>query len=78
MTNHQEQNSDNKAEPGVWKIILSVMSSFVGIQSNKNHDVDDAHIEKVGFTPYIIVGVGLTLAFVLLIYGVVQLILIEV
>lgn len=63
------------AAPGIWKISLSVLASFVGIQSNANHDTDDAYIEQVGFMPYIIIGVIMTALFVLLIYGVVQLIL---
>jgi len=64
-----------KTKPGVWKMTLSVLASFAGIQSNKNHDADDAHIEKVGFMPYIVISVVMTIVFVLVIYGVVQLIL---
>jgi antibiotic biosynthesis monooxygenase (ABM) superfamily enzyme len=70
MTNHE-----TPAKPGIWKMTLSVLASFAGVQSNQNHDVDDSHIEKVGFMPYIIISVVMTLLFVLLIYGVVQLIL---
>ncbi len=68
-------DSNTKQRPGVWKMTLSVLASFAGVQSNQNHDVDDAHIEKVGFMPYIIISVIMTALFVLLIYGIVQLIL---
>ncbi len=68
-------DSNTKQRPGVWKMTLSVLASFAGVQSNQNHDVDDSHIEKVGFMPYIIISVIMTALFVLLIYGIVQLIL---
>ena len=67
--------NDPPAKPGIWKMTLSVLASFAGIQSNQNHDTDEAHIEKVGFMPYIIISVVMTIVFVLLIYGLVQLIL---
>ena len=71
-------SSEKPQKPGIWKITLSVLASFAGVQSNRNHDIDDDHIEQVGFMPYIIISVLMTLLFVLLIYGVVQLILSEV
>ncbi len=67
--------NDPPVKPGVWQMTLSVLASFAGIQSNQNHDTDEAHIEKVGFMPYIIISVVMTIVFVLLIYGLVQLIL---
>ncbi len=69
------ENSEKPGKPGILKITLSVLASFAGVQSNQNHDADDDHIERVGFMPYIIISVVMTLVFVLLIYGVVQLIL---
>jgi len=66
---------DQPQKPGIWKMTLSVLASFAGVQSNQNHDVDDDYIEQVGFMPYIIISVVMTLIFVLLIYGVVQWIL---
>ncbi len=68
-----KSETDNR--PGLWKMTLSVLASFAGVQSNRNHDADDAHIEKVGFMPYIIISVIMTVLFVVLIYSVVQLIL---
>jgi len=51
---------------------LSVLAAFAGVQNNQNHDADDGYIEQVGFMPYIIISVIMTLIFVLLIYAVVQ------
>ena len=60
--------------PGLLQITLSVLAAFCGIQTAKNHDRDEAHIEKVGFKPYIVVGIAMTIAFVLCLYVIVQLI----
>ena len=57
------------------QMVWSVVASFCGIQTDRNLDRDDAYIDKTGFTPYIVIGVILTILFVLLIYAVVQLVL---
>lgn len=66
---------ESRRKPGLLKVTFSILAAFVGIQSQANHDADDAHIEDVGFMPYILVGIGMTVLFVLLVVGVVQLIL---
>lgn len=73
----QKTGPDNSVsagkKPGVLQLVFSVFAAFVGIQSNRNHDTDDAHIEDVGFLPYIIVGIVMTVLFVVIVYGVVML-----
>ena len=70
-----ENDSSETDDPGLLAITLSVIAAFCGIQNSANHDRDDAHIDRYGFKPYIIVGVIMTVLFVLAVYGVVQLIL---
>jgi hypothetical protein len=67
-----KNTSTTQTKPGLLELILSVVAAFCGIQSNKNHDRDEAYIEQVGFKPYIIIGILLTLTFVFCIYFVVQ------
>jgi hypothetical protein len=43
------------------QIIWSMIAAFCGVQNQDNHDRDDAYIEEVGFRPYIIAGIVLTL-----------------
>jgi hypothetical protein len=52
-----------------------MVASFCGIQNAQNHDRDDDYIEQVGFRPYIIIGVAMTLLIVVSVYGLVQLVL---
>jgi hypothetical protein len=52
-----------------------MVAAFCGIQNHRNHDRDEAHIDRVGFRPYIVTGVVLTLALILGLYGIVQVIL---
>lgn len=63
-----------KNKPTTIQVFRSVLASFVGIQSNKNHDRDDSFIDEVGFRPYIVAGIVLTLAFVIVIWLIVKLI----
>jgi len=42
------------------QIIWSMIAAFCGVQNQDNHDRDDAYIEEVGFRPYIIAGIVLT------------------
>ena len=71
MPNQQE----HPEKPSIGRLIKSTLASFVGVQSDANLDKDDAYIDKVGFRPYIVMGIILTLAFVALVWGVVQLVL---
>jgi prepilin signal peptidase PulO-like enzyme (type II secretory pathway) len=68
-------SSDNTrtTKPTLLQITWSVVASFCGIQNSQNHDRDDEHIEQVGFKPYIVIGVVITLLIVAFVYGLVQL-----
>jgi len=50
------------ADPGMLQIFWSMLAAFCGVQNNANHDRDNAYIETVGFRPYIIAGIVLTVA----------------
>ena len=64
-----------KTKPTTLQLVWSMVAAFCGIQNSANHDRDDEYIDQVGFMPYIIIGVVLTIVFMLLLYGLVQLIL---
>jgi hypothetical protein len=69
------ENSEEQASPGLLQITWSVFAAFCGVQNQANHDTDNAHIEQVGFMPYIIIGIAMTIMFVVLIYAIVQVVL---
>lgn len=54
------------------KAIKSVLAAFVGVQKKKNLEEDFA---KSSATPFIVAGLLMALVFVLVVYGVVQLVL---
>lgn len=66
--NDTEQQSD----PNLLQICWSILAAFIGVQSKKNLDRDNAFIEKKGLKPYILVGIVLTVAFYLTIYTIVK------
>ncbi|MCB1717341.1 MAG: DUF2970 domain-containing protein [Candidatus Competibacteraceae bacterium] len=59
----------DKQKPSALQIISSVLSSFIGVQSNKNRERDFKHGRVVHF---IIAGVVLTVLFILVVYSAVQ------
>lgn len=67
MNEHQEES-----DPSLLQICWSILAAFIGVQSKKNLDRDNAYIEKKGLKPYIIIGVLLTLAFYFTIYSIVK------
>jgi hypothetical protein len=69
------RSKPTNARPNMLQIIWSMIAAFCGIQSNANHDRDDDYIDKVGFRPYIIAGIGLTLVCIILLRLLVMLIL---
>jgi hypothetical protein len=69
------ENSERQASPSLLQITWSVFAAFCGVQNQANHDTDNAHIEQVGFMPYIIIGIAMTIMFVVLIYAIVQVVL---
>ena len=61
-----------KDKPGVVQVILSVLASFIGVQSDKNRERDFTQGKPVHF---IIAGLILTAVFILVVWGVVKLVL---
>ncbi len=65
-----EQNEPQ--EPGLLAHIGSVLAAFFGVQSNKARERD---FTKGKPSTYIILGIVLTIVFILVIFGVVKLVL---
>jgi hypothetical protein len=57
--------------PSLLKIIGSVLASFFGVQSSRQHEADFTRGRPMA---YILVGVGATLLFILTVWGVVKLV----
>ena len=55
----------SKSSLNILEVVLSVLSSFIGIQSNKNRKRD---FKSNSPSHFIIVGIILTLVFILLVY----------
>jgi hypothetical protein len=68
-------DNSEKQQPGFLQIIWSMVAAFCGVQNQDNHDRDDAYIEEVGFRPYIIAGIVLTLFIIATLWLIVQWIL---
>lgn len=56
----------------IWQIVSSILASFIGIQSSKNHERDARHMR---IRDFLIAGILLAILLHLIIYGVVLLIL---
>jgi len=65
-------NSSNSRSPGLLSIIFSVLAAFFGVQSEKNRTRDFQHGRPIH---YILVGLIMTLLFILLVWSVVKLVL---
>ena len=73
--NDKVNNSEQEpSDPGFFQICWSILAAFIGVQSQKNLDRDDAYIEKKGLKPYIIIGILLTVLFYLMLYSIVKLV----
>ncbi|MDX1655389.1 MAG: DUF2970 domain-containing protein [Candidatus Competibacteraceae bacterium] len=62
----------NAQSPTLWQVALSVLASFFGVQSQHNRERDFRHGRPGQF---IVVGLVMTVLFVLVVWGVVQLVL---
>lgn len=69
MTN-EEKNNDEKLSFGA--LVMSVLSAFLGVQSNANRERD---FSRGKLSHFIIIGLIFGLLFVLIIVGVVNLVL---
>lgn len=61
----------NDRQPTLWQVALSVLAAFFGVQSERNRERDFKHGR---FSHFVIIGLIATLVFVLIIYGIVQLV----
>ena len=59
-------------KPNAVQVIISVLASFFGVQSNRNRERDFEHGKPSHF---IFAGLALTAIFVLMVWGVVKLVL---
>ena len=68
------QDSNPSSRPSIWTMILSVLAAMIGIQKNKNRERD---FSKGNPWLFMIIGLILTGAFVLLLISIVQTVLIN-
>jgi len=61
-------------DPNIFQIAHSILAAFIGVQSKKNHECDDAYVEKKGLKPYIIMGFALAIAFHLVLVVIVKIV----
>ena len=69
------QTKKTTPQPSMRQILWSMIAAFCGVQNGANHDRDDTYIDEVGFRPYIIAGIALTLAVIVGLWLIVTLIL---
>ncbi|MGD8555963.1 MAG: DUF2970 domain-containing protein [Chromatiales bacterium] len=67
-----EPREKDPQEPGLLAHVGSVLAAFFGVQSNKARERD---FTKGKPATYIVLGIILTILFILLIFGVVKLVL---
>ncbi|MEE8342850.1 MAG: DUF2970 domain-containing protein [Gammaproteobacteria bacterium] len=65
-----DHTTDDKS-PSVGKVLTSVIAGFFGVQSSKRRAEDFTHGKP---SHYIVIGLLFTMVFILVIWGVVQLV----
>ena len=75
--NDPEHPQAANPKPSLLQITWSMVAAFCGVQNDENHERDFAYIDEVGFKPYIIIGIVLSLVILLTLYGIVQIILLN-
>jgi len=68
----ETQNRQNRKEPSLLNVLGSVLASMFGVQSNRTREQDFTHGKP---SQYIIIGLLVTVVFVLTIWGVVKLVM---
>jgi hypothetical protein len=63
---------DQGNEPSLLQVLGSVLASMFGVQSNRRREQDFVHGRP---SQYIVIGLLATLAFILLVWGVVSLVM---
>jgi hypothetical protein len=72
MTDERNQHDREPPPPGILDVFKSVGAAFFGVQSERNRQRD---FSKGKLHHYVLAGAVATVAFVLVLYGIVQLIL---
>lgn len=60
------------SKPSFWHLLKTVFAAAVGVQSNKNRELD---FSQTSIVPYIIAGIVFTAAFIALLIVVVSLVI---
>ena len=58
--------------PTLGQVFGSVVAAFIGVQSSVKHERDFVHGKP---SQYIIIGLGVTIGFVLIVWGVVEVVM---
>ena len=66
------QNEDQQRTPSFISVLWSVMASMFGVQSTRRHEADFTRGKPIH---YILVGLLVTVMFILTVWGVVKLVL---
>lgn len=66
------QEKENRQTPSFFSVLGSVLASMFGVQSSKKHETDFARGKPIH---YIMVGLLVTVVFILTVWGVVKLVL---
>mgnify|MGYP001817617346 CR=1 FL=1 len=68
----EPENKVDQQAPSLLSVVGSVLASMFGVQSNKKREQDFTHGKP---SQYIIVGLLMTVVFILLIWGLVSLVM---
>ncbi len=64
--------SQDKGRLNLFQVLKSVISSFIGVQNNATRERD---FERGRARDFILVGIGLTVVFILVVYALVKLVM---
>ena len=65
-------NQDQGKTPSLFEVLGSVLASMFGVQSNRKREQDFVHGKP---SQYIVIGLLVTLVFILVVWGVVNLVM---
>lgn len=68
----ENQNQDEASAPSFLGVLSSVLASMFGVQSSRRREADFTHGKPIH---YIVVGLLVTVVFILTVWGVVKLVL---
>ena len=63
---------DQRSSPSLLQVLGSVLASMFGVQSNRKREQDFVHGKP---SQYIVIGLVVTLVFILVVWGVVNLVM---